>query len=224
MKRIKKKKAWLGAAIGAIGAIAGAIGNGIKAKKDAEAKQEAYENQQGQIFAQNAQKTANIFSQEAQNQGYVQQMKDRITYFKMGGNFKNRFYKSKNKKKKANLGATTSGTENAAGGIGNAAGGIISGIGSAVGGIGGLVTSLVYQPKDYTLKNVDNITLQTPKIIKNPYNTTEENINQEQQAIQQQNIQMGNQIMQNMHQNQLNNKIYKLGGKRIKQKNLNRFK
>lgn len=223
MKKIKKKKAWLGAVISAIGSIAGAVANGIGAKKDAEAKQDAYENQQGQLFAQNAQKTANIFSQESQNQGYVQQMKDRITYSKMGGNFKNRFYKSKNKKKKANLG-TTSEINNTSGGIKNTAGGIISGIGNAASGIGGLVTSLAYQPKDYTLQNVDNVTLQTPKIIKNPYNTTEENINQEQQAIKQQNIQMGNQIMQNMHQNQLNNKIYKLGGKRIKQKNLNRFK
>lgn len=186
MKKIKKK-AFIGAIISGVGALAGAIGKGIKAKKDAELQQQQYENQQGEIYKQEALNLANVLSQEANSQDYVQQMKNRISMDRLGGEHKTK----RIKKKKAF-------------------------IGTAITGVADLIGGLTYKPKDYTLKYSDTIQAQTPKIIKTPND-----------IVQQTNLAMQQVTNPQVRLNQVQNPILsqaKLGTKRVKQKNLNRFK
>lgn len=187
MKKIKKKKAFIGAIIGGVGAIAGAIGQGIKAKKDAELQEQQYRNQQGEIYKKEAINLANILTQEANSQDYVQQMKNRISIDRLGGQHKTK----RIKKKKA-------------------------GLGGAIEGIAGLIGGLTYNPKDYTLKYTNPIKAQAPKVLKAPND-----------IVQQTNLAMRQGANPQMNLNQVQNPILnqaKLGTKRIKQKNLNRFK
>lgn len=187
MKKIKKKKAFIGAIINGVGAIAGAIGQGIKAKKDAELQEQQYRKQQGEIYKQDALNLANVLTQEANSQDYVQQMKNRISIDRLGGQHKTK----RIKKKKA-------------------------GLGGAIGGVADLIGGLSYKPKDYTLKYSDTIQAQAPKVFKAPND-----------MVQQTNLAMQQVANPQMNLNQVQNPILnqaKLGTKRIKQKNLNRFK
>lgn len=205
MKKIKKK-AFIGAIINGVGALAEAIGKGIKAKKDAEFQQQQYENQQGEIYKQDALTLANVLSQEANSQSYVDQMKKRIS-FKMGGNCKTK----KIKKKKATLGAEWNKMSSL-----QKTNDIMGGTVGAIGGVADLIGGLTYKPKDYTLKHSDIIQAQTPKIIK-----TSNDI------VQQTNLAMQQGANPQMRLNQVQNPVLsqaKLGTKRVKQKNLNRFK
>ena len=145
MKKIKKKKAFIGAIINGVGAIAGAIGQGIKAKKDAELQEQQYRNQQGLIYKQEAQQLANVLTQEANSQDYVQQMKNRVTLNRLGGEHKTK----KIKKKKAFLG-------------------IANAIGDSIGGAINMIGALTNTPKDYTLQHNDPIKSIAPKVIKDP--------------------------------------------------------
>ena len=93
---------------------------------------------------------------------------------------------------------------------------ITGGLGGAIGGISGLIGGLTYNPKDYTLKYADPIQAQAPKVLKAPND-----------IVQQTNLAMQQVANPQMNLNQVQNPILnqaKLGTKRIKQKNLNRFK
>ena len=207
MKKIKKKKAFIGAIISTLGAIGGAIGQGIKANKDAALQEQQHRNQQGEIYKQEAFDLANILTQEANSQDYVQQMKNRISIDRLGGQHKTK----RIKKKKAGLGAEWNEMSSL-----NKANDIIGGIGGAIGGTTGLIGGLTHNPKDYTLKYADPIQVQTPKVIKAPND-----------IFQQTNLAMQQVANPQMNLNQVQNPILnqaKLGTKRIKQKNLNRFK
>ena len=138
MKKIKKKKAFLGS-------IFSAIGNVVSAQKQAELQQQQFEKQQGLIYKQEAQQLANVLSQEANSQDYVQQMKNRVTLNKLGGEHKTK----KIKKKKAFLG-------------------IANAIGDSLGGAINMIGALTNTPKDYTLQHNDPIKSITPKVIKDP--------------------------------------------------------
>lgn len=182
MKKIKKKKAF-------IGGVFDSIANIINQQKQNELQQRQYEKQQGLIFKQENQQLANILTQEANSQGYVQQMKNRISINKLGG--------KTIKKKKAFLG-------------------IANAIGDSIGGAINLIGSLANDPKDYTLKYTDPIQAQAPKVLKAPND-----------MLQQTNLAMQQVANPQMNLNQVQNPIFnqaKLGAKRIKQKNLNRFK
>lgn len=206
MKKIKKK-AFIGAIISGVGALAGAIGKGIKAKKDAELQQQQYENRQGEIYKQEALNLANVLSQEANSQDYVQQMKNRISIDRLGGEHKTK----RIKKKKATLGAEWNEMSSL-----QKTNDIVGGVGGAIGGIADLIGGLAYKPKDYTLKYSDTIQAQTPKIIKTPND-----------IVQQTNLAMQQVTNPQIRLNQVQNPILsqaKLGTKRVKQKNLNRFK
>ena len=207
MKKIKKKKAFIGAIISGVGAIAGAIGQGIKAKKDAELQEQQYRNQQGEIYKKEAIDFANILTQEANSQDYVQQMKRRISIDRLGGQHKTK----RIKKKKAGLGAEWKNMSSL-----NKANDITGGLGGAIGGVAGLIGGLTHNPKDYTLKYADPIQAQAPKVLKAPND-----------MVQQTNLAMQQVANPQMNLNQVQNPILnqaKLGTKRIKQKNLNRFK
>ena len=207
MKKIKKKKAFIGAIINGVGAIAGAIGQGIKAKKDAELQEQQYRNQQGEIYKKEAINLANVLTQEANSQDYVQQMKNRISIDRLGGQHKTK----RIKKKKAGLGAEWNKMSSL-----DKANDITGGLGGAIGGISGLIGGLTYNPKDYTLKYADPIQAQAPKVLKAPND-----------MVQQTNLAMRQVANPQMNLNQVQNPILnqaKLGTKRIKQKNLNRFK
>ena len=201
MKKIKKKKAFIGALISGISSIAGVIGDSIRAKKEAQLAQERYEKEQGEIYAKEAQATAQALTQEAQNQQYVEQMKSRIS-FKMGGT-------KKIKKKKAGLGAEWKNMSSL-----DKAGDILGGVGGAVSGISSLIGGLTYQPKDYTLKYNDTIQAQAPKIIKDPNQAAQQTILAMQQASAQTYNKNINPILSQA----------RLGAKRVVKKNLNRFK
>ena len=174
MKKIKKKKAF-------IGGVFNSIANIINQQKQNELQQKQYEDQQGLIFKQEGQQLANVLTQEANSQGYVEQMKKRISMNKLGG--------KTIKKKKAFLG-------------------IANAIGDSVGGAINLIGSLVNNPKDYTLKHSDPIVAQQAKVIKDPNATVQQPIVQQPQIINQ------NPILAQA----------KLGCKRIKKRNTNRFK
>ena len=210
MKKIKKK-AFIGTIIEGVKDITGTIAGVINAKRQADATKKEYERQQGEIYANEALQLANVLTQEANSQDYVEQMKKRIT-FKMGGNYNNRF-KNKNKiknKKKANLGTTTKvfgQTGNEYSQVANA--GIT---GSTVAAIMGAINPT----ETLTLKQNIPIQAQTPKIIKTPND-----------IVQQTNLAMQQVTNSQARLNQVQNPILsqaKLGTKRVKQKNLNRFK
>lgn len=170
MKKIKKsKKAFLGS-------VFGAIGNIVNAQNQAALQQRQYEYQQGEVFRQQEMQKANVLTQEANNQQYVDQMKKRIT-FNMGG-------KKRIKKKKAFLG-------------------VANAIGDTIGGAINMIGAFTNTPKDYTIKHSDPFIAQQAKVIKDPNATV--------QQPQMQNI---NPILAQA----------KLGCKRIKKRNTNRFK
>lgn len=199
MKKIKKKKALIGTIFNTIGEVVGLIGNKIKAKKDAELQQRQYENQQGEIFRQENQQLANVLSQELNYQDYVQQMKNRVSLNRLGGKCNTK----KIKKKKATLGSESKQMSSL-----NKANDIIGGIGGAIGGISDLIGGLTYNPKDYTLKHSDPIVAQQAKVIKDPNAPIQPIVPQQPQMINQ------NPILAQA----------KLGCKRIKKRNTNRFK
>ena len=174
MKKIKKKKAFLGS-------VFSAIGNVVNAKNQADIQQQQYEYQQGEIFKQQEMQKANILTQEANNQQYVEQMKKRISLNKLGG--------KTIKKKKAFLG-------------------IANAIGDTIGGAINMIGTIANKPKDYTLKYSDPIVAQQAKVIKDPNAPIQQPITQQPQMINQ------NPILAQA----------KLGCKRIKKRNTNRFK
>lgn len=174
MKKIKKKKAFLGS-------VFSAIGNVVNAKNQADIQQQQYEYQQGEIFRQQEMQKANILTQEANNQQYVEQMKKRISLNKLGG--------KTIKKKKAFLG-------------------IANAIGDSIGGAINMIGAIANKPKDYTLKYSDPIVAQQAKVIKDPNAPIQQPITQQPQMINQ------NPILAQA----------KLGCKRIKKRNTNRFK
>ena len=198
MKKIKKKKAFIGAIINTVGQVAGLIGKGIKAKKDADFQQQQYEDQQGEIYRNEALQLGNVLTQEANSQSYVDQMKKRIS-FKMGGSCKTK----KIKKKKASIGAEWNKMSSL-----QKTNDIVGGVGGVIGGIGDLIGGLSYKPKDYTLKHSDPIVAQQAKVIKDPNATIQPIVPQQPQMINQ------NPILTQA----------KLGCKRIKKRNINRFK
>ena len=105
MKQVRQKK-FIGAVIGAVGQVAGMIGNAVKAKKEAEAAQEKYKKEQTQVNLQSAIENKQAIQQELQNQDYVNAMKSKVE-FKCGGSYKNRTKtksKTKNKRCKKELG------------------------------------------------------------------------------------------------------------------------
>lgn len=207
MKKIKKKKAFIGAIIEGVKDITGTISGVINAKRQADATRKEYERQQGEIYANEALQLGNVLTQEANSQDYVQQMKRRVT-FKMGGDYKDRF--KSNNKKKANLGTTSttfSQTGNEYAQVANA--GIT---GATVAAIMGAINPT----ETLTLKQNAPIQAQAPKVLKAPND-----------MVQQTNLAMQQVANPQMNLNQVQNPILnqaKLGTKRIKQKNLNRFK
>ena len=207
MKKIKKKKAFIGAIIEGVKDITGTISGVINAKRQADATRKEYERQQGEIYANEALQLANVLTQEANSQDYVQQMKKRVT-FKMGGDYKDRF--KSNNKKKANLGTTStvfSQTGNEYAQVANA--GIT---GATVAALMGAINPT----ETLTLKQNAPIQAQTPKVLKAPNDMVQQtNLAMQQVANPQTNL--------NQVQNPILNQA-KLGTKRIKQKNLNRFK
>lgn len=107
MKKVRQKK-FIGAILNAVGAIAGQIGGAVKAKKENELKEKQYENEQTQVLKQEAQQNLAALQQEANNQQYVDVMKQKIT-LKMGGKYKNRCgskSKTKNTRCKKELGTS----------------------------------------------------------------------------------------------------------------------
>lgn len=175
MKKIKRnKKAFLGS-------VFSAIGNVVNARNQADLQQQQYEYQQGEIFRQQEMQKANILTQDANNQQYVEQMKNRIS-FGMGG-------KKRIKKKKAFLG-------------------IANAIGDSIGGAINMIGAIANKPKDYTLKYSDPIVAQQAKVIKDPNAPIQPIVPQQPQMINQ------NPILAQA----------KLGCKRIKKRNTNRFK
>lgn len=207
MKKIKKKKAFIGAIIEGVKDITGTISGVINAKRQADATRKEYERQQGEIYANEALQLGNVLTQEANSQDYVQQMKRRVT-FKMGGDYKDRF--KSNNKKKANLGTTSTTfgqTGNEYAQVANA--GIT---GATVAAIMGAINPT----ETLTLKQNAPVQAQTPKVLKAPNDMVQQtNLAMQQVANPQTNL--------NQVQNPILNQA-KLGTKRIKQKNLNRFK
>lgn len=199
MKKIKKKKAFIGAAIGLASSVIGAIGDGIRAKKQAKLDQEKYEREQAQLNQQTEQQNANVLQNELWNQAILdEQLNRKVSIDRMGG-----CHKKKKIKKKAGLGAEWKNMSSTAK-FNDIAGGATS----AVGAIGNLVGALTSNPKDYTLKQPEVLQAQAPKVIKDPNAPIQQPIAQQPQMINQ------NPILAQA----------KLGCKRIKKRNTNRFK
>lgn len=231
MKKIKKKKAFIGAALAGIGIAADIIGKAVGARKEENLKRREYEREQGQVYKDEALSHIGIMNQELNNRGYIDAMKSRIT-FKMGGDYSNRFKsnKTKTKKKKCNLGAKsetndTNANDNNQNETNNTnqngtnetkiAGNVISGLTSLGSGITSLAMSFK-DPISYNINRTIPIQAQAPKVLKAPND-----------MVQQTNLAMQQVANPQLYTNQVQNSILsqaKLGTKRIKQKNLNRFK
>lgn len=194
MKKIKKKKAFIGAIIEGVKDVTGTIAGVINAKRQADANRAEYERQQGEIYANEALQLGNVLTQEANSQGYVDQMKKRIS-FKMGG--------KKIKKKKCAVGGNVYGGSQVFGQTGNEYAGV------ANAGITGATVSAIigaFKPTEtLSLKHNAAVQAQAPKVIKDPNNPI---VPQQPQMINQ------NPILAQA----------KLGCKRIKKRNTNRFK
>ena len=206
MKKIKKK-AFVGTILSAVGTVAGIASKFIKAKRDAKAQEQQYKTQQLEFNRQSNFDLANVLNQEINSQDYVDQMKNKISLDRLGGEHKIK----RIKKKKATLGSEWKEMSSM-----NKVNDIVGGIGGAIGGVTDLIGGLTYKSKDYTLKYSDTIQAQTPKIIKTPND-----------IVQQTNLAMQQSTNPQTRLNQVQNPILsqaKLGTKRIKQKNLNRFK
>ena len=223
MKKIKKKKAFIGAALAGIGIAADIIGKAVGARKEENLKRKEYEREQGQVYKDEALSHVGVMNQELNNRGYIDAMKSRIT-FKMGGNYSNRFKsnKIKTKKKKFEKGGeqrieTNTNQNNSFLNSNGAktAGDIIGGLTS----LGSGVANLAMSSKTPTIYNINrSIPIQTQpnKVIKAPND-----------MVQQTNLAMQQVANPQLYTNQVKNPILnqaKLGTKRIKQKNLNRFK
>ena len=223
MKKIKKKKAFIGATLAGIGMVADIIGKAVGARKEENLKRREYEREQGQVYKNEALSHIGIMNQELNDRGYIDAMKSRIT-FKMGGNYNNRFKsnKTKTKKKKYNNGGeskindTSTNNINTNGVPGTKiAGDVISGLTSLGSGIANLAMSSK-TPTIYNINRTTPIQAQTPKVLKAPND-----------MVQQTNLAMQQVANPQLYTNQVQNPILsqaKLGTKRIKQKNLNRFK
>lgn len=223
MKKIKKKKAFIGAALAGIGIAADIIGKAVGARKEENLKRKEYEREQGQVYKDEALSHIGVMNQELNNRGYIDAMKSRIT-FKMGGNYSNRFKKNKLKtnKKKFEKGGeqrieTNTNQNNSFLNSNGAktAGDIIGGLTS----LGSGVANLAMSSKTPTIYNINRsipIQAQAPKVLKAPND-----------MVQQTNLAMQQVTNPQLYTNQVQNPILnqaKLGTKRIKQKNLNRFK
>ena len=103
----KRQKAFLGAAIGAVANVVGGV---ISAKKQKKAEELAFKQQQEQQYRQDNMAQLNALTQMANNAGYIDDYKKRIS-FKCGG------------KKKALLGT---GAKDALGGLSNLATSILT--------------------------------------------------------------------------------------------------
>ena len=223
MKKIKKKKAFIGAALAGIGIAADIIGKAVGARKEENLKRKEYEREQGQVYKDEALSHVGVMNQELNNRGYIDAMKSRIT-FKMGGNYSNRFKKNKLKtnKKKFEKGGeqrieTNTNQNNSFLNSNGAktAGDIIGGLTSLGSGVANLAMSSK-TPTIYNINRTTPIQAQTPKVIKAPND-----------MVQQTNLAMQQVTNPQLYTNQVQNPILnqaKLGTKRIKQKNLNRFK
>ena len=194
MKKIKKKKAFIGAIIEGVKDVTGTIAGVINSKRQADANIAEYERQQGEIYKNEAFQLGNILTQEANSQGYVDQMKKRIS-FKMGG--------KKLKRKKCAVGGNVYGGSQVFGQTGNEYASV------ANAGITGATVSAIigaFKPTEtLSLKHNAAVQAQAPKVIKDPNNPI---IPQQPQMINQ------NPVLAQA----------KLGCKRIKKRNTNRFK
>ena len=211
MKKIKKNKAFLGTVLAGVGMAADVIGKAVAARKESNLKRREYEREQGQIYENEALANTAAMNQELNDRGYINAMKNRIT-FKMGGKYNNRFKsnKIKTKRKKFKTGGYF---ENMSGG--EIAGDVLGGVGSLIGGISSLAMS-AKNPTNYTIKQGEVMQAQNPKILKAPND-----------IVQQTNLAMQQVTNPQLYTNQVQNPILsqaKLGTKRIKQKNLNIFK
>lgn len=211
MKKIKKNKAFLGAILAGVGMAADIVGKAVGARKESNLKRREYEREQGQIYENEALANTAAMNQELNDRGYIDAMKNRIT-FKMGGEYNNRFKsnKTKTKRKKFKDGGYF---ENMNGG--EIAGDVLGGVGSLIGGISSLAMS-AKNPINYTIKQGEVMQAQNPKILKAPND-----------MVQQTNLAMQQATNPQLYTNQVQNPILnqaKLGTKRIKQKNLNKFK
>lgn len=228
MKKIKKNKAFLGAILAGVGMAADAVGKAVAARKESNLKRREYEKEQGQIYENEALANTAAMNQELNDRGYIDAMKNRIT-FKMGGKYNNRFKsnKIKAKRKKFTTGGESktndSNTNNTNTDNTNInelpgtkiAGEVIGGLTSLGSGIASLAMS-AKNPINYTIKQGEVIQAQNPKILKAPND-----------MVQQTNLAMQQAANPQLYTNQVQNPILtqaKLGTKRIRQKNLNRFK
>ena len=196
MKKIKKKKAFIGAIIEGVKDVTGTIAGVIDSKRQADANQAEYERQQGEIFKNEALDLGNVLTQEANSQNYVEQMKNRIS-FKMGG--------KRIKKKKCSMGANIYGGTQAFGQTGNEYANIANA--GITGATVAAIMGAIKPTETLTLKHNEAIQAQAPKVIKDPNKLIQQTlINQYPQNI--------NPILSQA----------RLGCKRIKKKNTNRFK
>ena len=200
MKKIKKKKAFIGAIIQGVNDLVGTASGLITASNEAKSKRKEFERQQGEIYNQEALQLAQALSLEAnQQEGYVDAMKSRVG-FKMGGKAK-----TKRIKKKCAVGGNIYGGTQAFGAIGNEYSGQALG-GGIMGQTVSAVMNLIKGPAEQlVLKHNAPSQAQQAKVIRTPN-----------QPIQQT-------YPQNVIQNPVLNQA-KLGTKRIKQRNTNRFK
>lgn len=200
MKKIKKKKAFVGAIVEGVRDLVGTATGLITASNEAKAKRKEFERQQGEIYNQEALQLGQALSLEAnQQEGYVNAMKSRVG-FKMGGKAK-----TKRIKKKCAVGGNIYGGTQAFGAIGNEYSGQALGGGITGQTVSGIINAIKGPADQLVLKHNAPAQAQQAKVIRTPN-----------QPIQQM-------YPQNVVQNPVLNQA-KLGTKRVKQRNTNRFK
>lgn len=198
MKKIKKK-AFIGAIIEGVKDITGTVANVINAKRQADANRAEYERQQGEIYANEALQLGNVLTQEANSQGYVDQMKKRIDLQRLGGS-------RRIKRKKCAMGGNVYGGTQVFGQTGNEYAGVASA--GITGATVAAIMGAIKPTETRILKNNAAIQAQAPKVIKDPNAPIQPIVPQQPQMINQ------NPILAQA----------KLGCKRIKKRNTNRFK
>lgn len=147
-KRIKRKQAFIGSIIGGV---ANAVGSIVSSKKENDAKEKLFQEQQtAQNRKEAYQQAANLTSAYS-NQNYVDDYKSRIT-LKNGGHMKNNksnkdeFYDRIKLNKKYSCGGRKKKF------LGSSQGGDVLGIGQAIGGIGNMVGQFMKNNEQKTVK------------------------------------------------------------------------
>lgn len=177
MKQVKRKKAFIGAIINAVGSIAGGIGQAISAKKQAKAEEEQFQKEQREQYKQDIISSANALQEQFANQDYAKQIRNSQS-LRNGGKvimnkYRDRFY---NKKKTKRCGGRAKKEDG--GSWQSTVDDVASGIASGASGFGSLISAIATKPQEEkTIQNLSTPMNTGVKTLSTPTTGVQQNNN-----------------------------------------------